>query len=72
MVFAIAGAVQAVWLHRADANCLTLPSGSPVSHTYATVAYAVQYYLCLIVIFPVSSSVYTYTIVCLRFPGAEN
>lgn len=72
MVFAIAGAVQAVWLHRADADRLTLPSGSPVSHTYETVAYAMQYYLCLIVIFPVSSSVYTYSIVCLRFPGAEN
>ena len=72
MAFAIAGAVQAVWLHGADADRLTLPSGSPVSHADETVAYAVRYYLCLIVIFPVSSSVYTYSIVCLRFPGAEN
>lgn len=45
MVFAVAAAVQAVWLRCRGADDLTLPSGSPVSPTHKTTAYAVHCYL---------------------------
>lgn len=65
-----AGTVGAAWLHGADANGVTLPGRSPVRHVDETLAYHVI--LCLSVIFPVSSSVYTYSAVCLGFLGVEN
>lgn len=75
-MLAIVTPVEAVWLHGADADHLTLlnilPHRSPVSHSYETVVYTMQYRPCLIVIFPVDFSVYTYNIVCFRFPGAKN